>query len=79
LIATGENRNFDLRRQFRDYLDSSSIKSCSIFNGAFAHILKYNTSVLNLKDKSIFFWGEKQDWKLDFTTMDNTATFLLRR
>jgi NAD(P)-dependent dehydrogenase (short-subunit alcohol dehydrogenase family) len=74
-LAPGENRNFDLRRQFRAYLDSSTIKSSSIFNGAFADILKYNTPVLNLKDKSIGYWGEKADWKLDFTTMDETAAF----
>ncbi|GGI29535.1 NmrA family NAD(P)-binding protein [Pedobacter mendelii] len=74
-LVPGENRNFDLRRQFRAYLDSTSIKACSIFNGAFADILKYNTPVLNLKDRSISYWGDKEEWKLDFTTMDNTAAF----
>ncbi|MBC6110314.1 NmrA family NAD(P)-binding protein [Pedobacter fastidiosus] len=74
-LVPGENRNFDLRRQFKAYLDSSSIKASSIFNGAFADIMKYNTPILNLKDKSIGYWGEKADWKLDFTTMDNTASF----
>ncbi|RNL55834.1 NmrA family NAD(P)-binding protein [Pedobacter jejuensis] len=74
-LVPGENRNFDLRRQFKSYLDSTSIKASSIFNGAFADILKYNTPILNLKDKSISYWGEKSDWKLDFTTLDNTAAF----
>lgn len=74
-LAPGENRNFDLRRQFKAYLDSTDIKASSIFNGAFADILKYNTPILNLKDKSIGYWGEKADWTLDFTTMDNTAAF----
>lgn len=74
-LVPGENRNFDLRRQFKDYLDSTAIKASSVFNGAFADILKYNTPVLNLKDKSIGYWGEKADWKLDFTTMDDTAAF----
>ncbi|MCF2443445.1 NmrA family NAD(P)-binding protein [Dyadobacter sp. CY345] len=74
-LVPGENRNFDLRRQFKHYLDSTSIKASSVFNGAFADILKYNTPVLNLKDKSIGYWGEKADWKLDFTTMDDTAAF----
>ncbi|MEO6639381.1 MAG: NmrA family NAD(P)-binding protein [Ginsengibacter sp.] len=69
------NRNFDLRRDFKTYLDSTSIKAASIFNGAFADILKYNTPVLNVKDKRIAYWGDKADWKLDFTTMDNTAAF----
>jgi len=74
-LVPGENRNFDLRRQFKTYLDSTSIKATSIFNGAFADILKYNTPILNLKDRSIGYWGEKEDWKLDFTTMDDTAAF----
>jgi hypothetical protein len=28
-----------------------------------------------LKDKSIGYWGEKADWNLDFTTMDETSAF----
>jgi hypothetical protein len=74
-LVPGGNRNFDLRRTFKHYLDKAPIKASSIFNGAFADILKYNTPILNLKDKSIGYWGEKSDWKLDFTTMDNTAAF----
>ncbi|MFC4211094.1 NmrA family NAD(P)-binding protein [Pedobacter lithocola] len=74
-LVPGENRNFDLRRQFKTYLDGTAIKASSIFNGAFADILKYNTPILNLKDKSIGYWGEKADWKLDFTTMEDTAAF----
>lgn len=74
-LIPGENRNFDLRRSFKAYIDSTSIQASSIFNGAFADILKYNTPLLNLKDRSIAYWGDKVDWKLDFTTMDNTAAF----
>jgi hypothetical protein len=74
-LVFGENRNFDLRRTFKSYLDTASIKASSVFNGAFADILKYNTPLLNLKDRSIGYWGDKADWKLDFTTMDNTAAF----
>lgn len=74
-LVPGENRNFDLRREFKKYIDSTSIKATSIFNGAFADILQYNTPILNLKDKSIGYWGDKADWKLDFTTMDDTAAF----
>jgi NAD(P)-dependent dehydrogenase (short-subunit alcohol dehydrogenase family) len=74
-LVPGENRNFDLRRAFRGYLDASSIQASSVFNGAFADILTYNTPILNLKEKSIGYWGDKVDWKLDFTTMDDTAAF----
>ncbi|MFC3562886.1 NmrA family NAD(P)-binding protein [Pedobacter jamesrossensis] len=74
-LVPGENRNFDLRREFKAHLDGTPIKASSIFNGAFADILKYNTPVLNLKDKSIGYFGDSRNWKLDFTTMDDTAAF----
>ena len=74
-LVPGENRNFDLRRAFRAYLDRMPIHASSVFNGAFADILQYNTPILNLKEKSIGYWGEKADWPLDFTTMDDTAAF----
>lgn len=74
-LVPGENRNFDLRRVFRELLDQAPIQASSVFNGAFADILRYNTPVLNLKERSIGYWGEKADWKLDFTTMDDTAAF----
>jgi len=74
-LTPGENRNFDLRRTFRSYIDEKDIQPTSIFNGAFADILKYNTPVLNLKNRSVAYWGDKAGWKLDFTTMENTAAF----
>lgn len=74
-LVPGENRNFDLRREFRAHLDRMPIQASSVFNGAFADILQYNTPILNQKDKSIGYWGDKADWKLDFTTMDDTAAF----
>lgn len=74
-LVPGENRNLDLRRDFRTYLDKQNINATSIFNACFADILKYNTPILNLKGKSIGYWGNKADWKLDFTTMDDTAEF----
>ena len=74
-LTEGENRNFDLRRTFKKYIDNAPVQATSVFNGCFADILKYNTPILNLKDKSIGYWGDKENWKLDFTTMDNTAAF----
>lgn len=74
-LVPGENRNFDLRREFKKYLDGTSIKATSVFNGCFADILQYNTPILNLKDNTVGYWGNKADWKLDFTTMDDTAAF----
>ena len=74
-LIPGENRNFDLRREFKEHIDKTDISATSIFNGAFADILKYNTPILNLKNKTIGYWGDKADWKLDFTTVKNTAAF----
>ncbi|KEO75656.1 NmrA family NAD(P)-binding protein [Anditalea andensis] len=74
-LVPGENRNFDLRRNFKNFIDTRPIQVSSVFNGAFADILRYNTPLLNLKEKSIGYWGNKADWKMDFTTMDDTAAF----
>ncbi len=74
-LKAGENRNFDLRREFHQYLHTTSIAATSIFNGAFADILTYNIPVLNAKKKTVGYWGDTPDWKLDFTTMDETAAF----
>jgi len=70
-----ENRNFDFRREFHKQLDKAAISATSIYNGAFADILTYNTPILDLKNKTAGYWGDNADWKLDFTTMDNTAAF----
>jgi NAD(P)-dependent dehydrogenase (short-subunit alcohol dehydrogenase family) len=74
-IPAGENRNFDLRKEFGAYLDQSPIRATSIFNGCFADILRYNTPLFNVPEKTVAYWGEKTDWQIDFTTMDDTAAF----
>ena len=73
-IPAGDNRNFDLRRQFHRYLDQAPIARTSVFNGAFADILTYNTPTLDLKNSTVGYL-EDADWPIDFTTMDNTAEF----
>jgi len=70
----GENRNFDLRREFHERLDKSSIKGTSILNGAFAEVLLYNNPLLDLKNNIVGYW-EDPEWRVDFTTMDNVAAF----
>jgi NmrA-like family len=74
-LPAGENRNFDLRKEFHQYLDKSPIAATSILNGAFADILSYGTPVYNVKNYSVGYWGDKSDWKIDFTTMDDTADY----
>ena len=75
LMPVNENRNFDLRKEFEDRLNKSPIKATSIFNGAFADILRYNTPLFNVPKKTIAYYDDKADWKIDFTTMDDTAAF----
>lgn len=75
LMPEGENRNFDLRKEFKRKIDSSPIQATSIFNGCFADILRYNTPLFNVPEKTVVYYGDKADWAIDFTTMDDTAAF----
>jgi hypothetical protein len=74
-IPEGENRNFDLRKEFKKTIDGSTIQATSIFNGCFAEILRYNTPLFHVKDKTISYYEDKAGWAIDFTTMDDTAAF----
>jgi hypothetical protein len=73
-LPEGANRNFDLRKEFMQKIDSTNIKTTSIFNGAFAELLNYNIPFLYHKNKTVAFW-ERPDWKVDFTSMNDTAAF----
>lgn len=75
LMPKGENRNFDLRKEFHVILEQSPIQATSIFNGCFADILRYNTPLFNVPKKTIAYYDDKADWEIDFTTMDDTAAF----
>lgn len=75
MIPAGENRNFDLRKEFHTILSERPIQYTSIYNGAFADILRYNTPLFNMQQKTIAYYDNKADWKIDFTTMDDTAAF----
>ena len=74
-MPKGENRNFDLRKKFHEQLDKSDIKATSIFNGAFADILRYNTPLFDVKNKTVANYDDKANWEIDFTTMDDTAAY----
>lgn len=74
-LAEGDNRNFDLRKDFHKVLDESPIAATSIMNGAFADILSYGTPIYDFRNYTIGYWGDRADWKMDFTTMDNTADY----
>lgn len=72
--APGANRNFDLRREFQARLDQAPIAATSILNGAFAEVLTYNIPLLDFRQQQVGYW-EDADWRIDFTTMDDTAAF----
>lgn len=74
-LPEGNNRNFDLRKEFHKTLDKSPIAATSIMNGAFADILRYGTPIYDFRNHSVGYWGNDPDWKMDFTTMDNTADY----
>lgn len=73
-LPPGENRNYDLRREFHDRLYAAPIAPTSIYNGVFAEVLMQNPPYLNFDKKVVAYW-EDPDWRLDFTTMDDAAAY----
>lgn len=73
-FSYGENRNLDLRREFHEYLDKTSITATSIFNGAFTELITDEMHMILTKPGIILYWGDGNR-KWGFTTMDNTAEF----
>jgi nucleoside-diphosphate-sugar epimerase len=70
----GENRNLDLRREFHQRLDKTSISATTIFNGAFADMLTGLMPLILFKRKRVLYWGDA-DQRMDFTTMEDAAAF----
>ncbi len=73
-LKVGENRNLDLRREFHDYLNHSSISATTIFIGPFMDLLTDQMPLILFKPKWVLYWGNA-DQRMDFTTMDDTAAF----
>lgn len=73
-LPAGQNRNFDLRREFQERLAQAPIAATSVLNGAFGEILTYNVPLLDFKQQQVGYW-EDPDWPIDFTTMNDTAAF----
>jgi nucleoside-diphosphate-sugar epimerase len=73
-LKDGENRNFDLRREFHLYLDKAPIAATSIFNGAFTDMLTGQMPVLLFNQNLVLYWGNSNT-RWAFTTMDNTAEY----
>jgi len=74
-LPEGCNRNFDLRKTFADILNSRPVQATSVFNGAFAYVLQYDIPLMNTKNRTIAYYEGKSGWKIDFTTLDDTAAF----
>jgi nucleoside-diphosphate-sugar epimerase len=73
-LPPGKNRNLDLRRDFKARLDKAPVAATSIFNGAFADMLTGQAPFILFKLKRVLYW-EDADQRMDFTTVDDTATF----
>ena len=44
-------------------------------NGAFTDVLSYGTPIYDFRNYTVGYWGDDPDWKMDFTSMDNTADY----
>lgn len=73
-LPPGQNRNFDLRRDFHKRLDNASISATTIFNGAFTDMLTGQMPLILFRLKRVLYW-ENADQRMDFTTIDDTAAF----
>ena len=71
----GDNRNFDLRREFWARADRSPIKVTSILNGAFMDMLGHEMPIIQPGIHRVLYWHDA-DQLLDFTTKDNVAAFV---
>ena len=70
----GENRNFDLRKEFHAILEEAPIRSTTILNGAFADLLTDQPAFILKPIRRVLYW-ENPNQPLEFTTRDDTAAF----
>ena len=70
----GNNRNFDLRREFSGRADRASVKVTSVLNGAFMDMLGAEMPIIQPRLRRVLHWGDV-DQPLDFTTKDDTAAY----
>jgi nucleoside-diphosphate-sugar epimerase len=73
-IPPGNNRNLDLRREFRARLDRAPIAATSILCGAFADMLTGQAPFVLFPMRRVLYWGSA-DQRMDFTTIDDTAAY----
>ncbi|MEJ8818580.1 NmrA family NAD(P)-binding protein [Lacibacter sp. H407] len=73
-LVVGQNRNFDLRREFHEYLDRAPIKATTVFNGPFMDLLTTDMPLILFKKQRILCWGNP-DQIIEFTHTNNVASF----
>lgn len=73
----GQNRNLDLRREFHQRLDATSIAATTIYVGAFMELLTAQMPLILFKRRRVLYWGDA-DQRMDFTTIEDTAAFTAR-
>ncbi|MEJ7687676.1 MAG: NmrA family NAD(P)-binding protein [Luteimonas sp.] len=71
----GDNRNFDLRREFMAIADQAPIRVTSILNGAFLDMLGAEMPIIQSGIRRVLYWGDAGQL-LDFTTKDNVASYV---
>jgi uncharacterized protein YbjT (DUF2867 family) len=71
----GDNRNFDLRREFMAIADRAPIKVTSILNGAFMNMLGGEMPIIQPAIHRVLYWHDA-DQPLDFTTKDDSAAYV---
>jgi uncharacterized protein YbjT (DUF2867 family) len=70
----GDNRNFDLRREFMAIADRAPIRVTSILNGAFMDMLGAEMPLIQPAIRRVLYW-QNADQLLDFTTKDEVAAY----
>lgn len=70
----GDNRNFDLRRDFMARADRAPIEVTSILNGAFLDMLGAEMPIIQPGIHRVLYWHDA-DQPLDFTTKDDVAAY----
>lgn len=71
----GDNRNFDLRREFMERVDRAPIRATSVLNGAFMDMLGAEMPIIQPKIHRVLCWGSA-DQPLDFTLKDDVAEYV---
>ena len=71
----GDNRNFDIRREFMALVDAAPVRATSILNGAFMDMLGAEMPIIQPGIRRVLYWHDA-DQKLDFTTKDDVAAYV---